>query len=965
MAIKIPVTAEFNQAELKKELEQIKAVINSLGAAAQKLPGKSFSPISRVDLEMAKQMEATFASILRLSPRLKQMISGGAQGGKKWHEIDWKAVFPDDKVRLNHAHSLLNRLVPGSMQFVAPPAVQQPGQAPRQSSQQAAQPTPGGPGWGQMGAQVAGAGLRAAGPAGNVAAGALGTGMTSGFGAGMAGLLGGIAALGVGKLVGMATEKMDQAEDNAVAYDKLKRVLGDVNVGFSQLKTVLEGTASGVKVTFDEAARLSTQFAKQGNLSGDEFASLGGELRTGVGLSRSLGLDPSQGMGFLGTMRGMRQTQDEMGSRRMAMLVGETIAKSDAFAKSDEVMDAISNFVTLQSRAAFGANTNGFAGMFSGLVGSKIPGLDPTGAAGLLSRVNSSLTAGGAKGEASQYFTNMIGRRLGLDPFETQIWREGGAFETMTGAFGPNSVAGRAGFTQRTGDQTALQLQLGALRQSYGGNRGMLAQATANHLGISMRQAIALSGVQTHQIGELETHLKRSGVNIGDMNAAGIGSLSKVLFGSGNDRMGVASELWSRTGNDKLTDAEAAKLNDAMTNGSEAQQKELLAQLVASRDQEQTQGKDIRDSKTAVENIKTLMADQLIPISQAMRDGIMWMAGGKDGKSARQVREDMLRVEVNEKYKGLIDAQDKRIVDSRMDELGGDGSPEDRQRRLEKSAEVQEAARKRIAELEKEKAEVLEREIRALREVPTTAPYKSSIGRGTPGGWRAAGGGGGGQALSGALASSLADVKDPNGRVNLGAFLDAIAASEGAGYNTLVGGSHIGDLSRHPNKVGVRTADGPSTAAGRYQITGTTWKSLSHGGNSDFSPEAQDRAAIELLKRRGAYQDVINGNWEAAVAKLGSEWQGLPSGASPNQGKRSWSQFRKYLQDAMKRRNAEGTPMPQGGSSGAGGDQKVIFGADPITIIHQNERGQQVRPSEMLATRIRAASPTGINGSTV
>ena len=67
----------------------------------------------------------------------------------------------------------------------------------------------------------------------------------------------------------------------------------------------------------------------------------------GVGMSRAYGLDPSQGVGFMGQMRGLGVTKDTQDSRRLALLIGETIAKSDAFSKADEVMEAIAGFATL------------------------------------------------------------------------------------------------------------------------------------------------------------------------------------------------------------------------------------------------------------------------------------------------------------------------------------------------------------------------------------------------------------------------------------------------------------------------------------------------------------------------------------------------------------------------------------------------------------------------------------------
>jgi muramidase (phage lysozyme) len=119
-----------------------------------------------------------------------------------------------------------------------------------------------------------------------------------------------------------------------------------------------------------------------------------------------------------------------------------------------------------------------------------------------------------------------------------------------------------------------------------------------------------------------------------------------------------------------------------------------------------------------------------------------------------------------------------------------------------------------------------------------------------------------------------------NAAANLVAFLQLIRQGESSdNYTALVGGGNFGSFDDHPAILGpwkgIRRADGRlTTAAGGYQITRTTWKDL--GGvkkYGSFSPSAQDAAAIDLLKRRGAYDFVLRGEVSAAVAKLPDEWE--------------------------------------------------------------------------------------------
>lgn len=152
---------------------------------------------------------------------------------------------------------------------------------------------------------------------------------------------------------------------------------------------------------------------------------------------------------------------------------------------------------------------------------------------------------------------------------------------------------------------------------------------------------------------------------------------------------------------------------------------------------------------------------------------------------------------------------------------------------------------------------------------------------------------------------------------NVRTFLNFLGKSEGADYNTVVGGSKFSDFSSHPNQVGLVTGDGPSTAAGKYQITGTTYRDVAPKiGVTDFSPESQDKVAVELIKRNNAMDNVLKGDFMGAVGKLGGIWASLPS-SKYNQPKRSQAWAEQMLgrsaigSDAVSMNNPRGiTPNP-------------------------------------------------------
>lgn len=137
---------------------------------------------------------------------------------------------------------------------------------------------------------------------------------------------------------------------------------------------------------------------------------------------------------------------------------------------------------------------------------------------------------------------------------------------------------------------------------------------------------------------------------------------------------------------------------------------------------------------------------------------------------------------------------------------------------------------------------------------------------------------------------------------NVQAFLNAIAESEGTtkhGYATAFGGGKLPSLADHPRKMAsFRETTGrtnQTSAAGRYQFLGSTWDDVAGRLKlTDFGPVSQDLAAIALLDRAGALQDVLSGNLQNAAKKAGRTWASLPS--SPYaQPKKSQAAFDKIL----------------------------------------------------------------------
>lgn len=611
------------------------ASINQMGQRIAQANKAQYDPVGKEGLATLAEYEKRLKQLAAVSESLRKRMKATGQQDASPLSLDFDAMYPNQAARNQQMLQFFKAVFGGGFK-AAPPAPAHGGGGSGQGGGGGGTRPPAQPPGGGMGGAAFGAArgaLAATGPMGGMASGAIGVGLSAGFGAGLVTLLGGLLQTGISKVM----ERVGQAEDNAVAMDRLKRILGDVNVSFTALESVVKSGAQNLRITYAETEKLATQFVKLSNVSDEQFKSLPEELEVGVGVSRAFGLDPSQGVGVMGQMRGLGVTKDTQESRRFALLIGETIGKAGAFAKADEVMESIAAFASSQTRQNMSAaNVAGYAGMFSGMVSSGISGMDPQGAAGMLSRINATLSAGGGKGEASQFFTGIVGQRMGLDPIQTQILREGGAFATNDLMFGEGSAASRFGLPGPSGNETFLQASLAELRRQYGGNKSLLAQAASNHLGVGINQAMALLSVDPKQIGEMQAR-----ADLSKLSASGIGNMSKALYGSAGDRQALATSMLGRkdvSQTDKDAIAEAMKKD-------EATQREVLARLSAQYDQERTTGSDIRDSKNALDNIATSLASHLIPLTQEMRHGIMFLAGADKKLTPEQIMKDVVKRE--------------------------------------------------------------------------------------------------------------------------------------------------------------------------------------------------------------------------------------------------------------------------------------------------------------------------------
>ena len=116
---------------------------------------------------------------------------------------------------------------------------------------------------------------------------------------------------------------------------------------------------------------------------------------------------------------------------------------------------------------------------------------------------------------------------------------------------------------------------------------------------------------------------------------------------------------------------------------------------------------------------------------------------------------------------------------------------------------------------------------------------------------------------------------------NRKAFLSAISVSEGTanigdqqGYNVLVGETIFYGYMDHPRKlVNLPKLGIKSTAAGRYQILARYYDAYKKQlGLKDFTPDSQDRIALQMIKECKALPLIDAGKFEEAITACKSRW---------------------------------------------------------------------------------------------
>lgn len=689
MAIKIPVSAQFDAADLKQQIQMVNDQIRILASQVGQANNKKFEPInvkSKEDLDaFIKQMQR----LLKVQTELANVMQKTGQGNKNPLMADWKKMYGNGEERIKKMQNMLQFL---GVEFddhpkPKPPRVPNP-------------PSPNNPpvpnnwkqGWGAQGFNIANSGLNAMGPIGGVMSNALRTGLSGGAGAGLMGLVGGLAALGVGKIIGAIADKVGQAQDNAIGLDKLYRQVGGMAT-YGAWKSAIGGSgglADRLGMKTSEAIGMASAYSRANLRPGENPMS--GLLVAG-GLARTLGLDPTQTAGTLGALRGANVGRSDQETRKIGGLIGEAIGRSGAFGQANEALNAITTYATTQARQSLtGPNISAYGGALAGLMQTGLPGMDVQGASSLLARINGALSRGGNMGDASQAFTARVGMGAGLNPFQLRAFQEGGMFATRSSMFGADTPYGRAFGAAQGGNTSYFDMVKSQMARQYGQGTEQYYLGLANHLGVGVNEAMTIANTSTQALTGGADRAKRLGLNIANSQMGQMG----VIEGGGSGLSNMARSYLTRR---DLSDSERNRLMSAYKGTDTEKLKDVMTEMLSKHGGTQTEGSQIRDNVAKLDNTFTRFADRALPSLDMIRMAVVKMAGGSED-SLRNDYEKSMRADVQKqaqrRFGWKIDAYSKEMRELNDKGVGAQtmGPQGDRYRALQRQRQmtVQQAA---------------------------------------------------------------------------------------------------------------------------------------------------------------------------------------------------------------------------------------------------------------------------------
>ncbi|SIO39790.1 hypothetical protein SAMN05444172_1601 [Burkholderia sp. GAS332] len=456
-------------------------------------------------------------------------------------------------------------------------------------------------------------------------------GLMGGLGGGLAGLAGGALIAGAAEAGKAISEGIDQAKDRNLDLDTLKRTMGDLGVSFDGLSDASWRAAQGLGMAngeFVKMEQLASASSGGAYRTPDEVAT---NARSGVDLARAYGLQPGQGVAF---MSGMQRLNSRQNNKELATALAEAITNAQGKATASEVMQAMQGFAAAQNRFNSGSvDLNRFGNAYSRLLSGD--GMTADHASAILGQANSAMQQMGGTEAAKNFTMQAFGS---LDPIRAAMRAEGGLFG--------NGLDNRdiAGYMSQHGvndwdsrdkgpDGTNFSVMRGMFDRTYAGRGAdgpeLELDAEKNYFGLkSLGDTASFMNMSDSDHNGIAIALKNAGVDLKDVREGGIQTISGIskagsfgdldsLYRSGPDAIRNRKDLSSSD-----TDA----LDHAEKSGGFQQFQNELVRVMAGKGQEDDPGSTQRSIDANISDIKTQMGQRLVPLTQAMMNGILAMA---------------------------------------------------------------------------------------------------------------------------------------------------------------------------------------------------------------------------------------------------------------------------------------------------------------------------------------------------
>lgn len=661
--VKIGVAA--NADNVAKAVDKVTASLNKLGAAVASASGVKFEP---VDVKYAERdlalINRQFQEALKQSAALRNSLKNSGQSGKSFTQVDWTKTHVDQKLAQKMRDRAFNFSTQGTAwdmtnfdaEARAPDGSRPGGRGGRIGRNESDRHVESG---GRRVGRVIGQGATAftsgvGGLGGKVVGGAIegaGAGAAEGgLMGGMGGLMkGGIAALVVGGLLEagkMVNQGVDLAKQRDLGVDGLKRSMGDLGISFDSLRDMTDKASDGLGMNASEFAQLE---ATQQNAAHGGYRSpleLASDSKDAAGFARSYGMDPGQSGAFFGGMHNLRDPRAN--NKELSVMIAEAIQRTGGRALAADVMQAAMGFASSTSRNSLSSTgVDNYLGAYGSMLQNGGPGMTSDAAGQILGQANSAMMGMGGAGEAGQNFILQAFNKQGMmNPVEARALAAGGMFADRGGVFGENTDLGKYMIENGQGAELKRLRGAGADVSNFMSVRNKLNSDEQDpwlRLDAAQRifelstpqQAAALMRLDGTGYGDLQKTVEGAGVKMSDLNASGINTLSQI---GGASSMGDLSKIYGQIkgrapGAGALTDDERSQLDTAQQTGNAADFKSALVRIMASKDQEDTEGNDIRKQTAAMENVQIAVGEKMVPMLNDIRGALLSMAG-VTGKSS-------------------------------------------------------------------------------------------------------------------------------------------------------------------------------------------------------------------------------------------------------------------------------------------------------------------------------------------